>query len=144
MAWLIILVSLVVAMYCEPDEVIVQVLYKPKECKEVGQHGDIMHVQYLGRFYESKKVFDSSYRRNNVPFYYTLGVGGVIEGYQIGTKEMCINERRRLIVPSKYAYGKDGTGWLSTFFQRLNLITKYNVFLLQIKLYLFASTFLYY
>lgn len=110
MAWFIFLMSLVVAVNSEPDDVIVQILYKPKDCKQMGRHGDIMHVQYLGRFYESKKMFDSSYRRNNVPFYYTLGVGGVIEGYQIGTKEMCINERRRLIVPSKYAYGKDGTG----------------------------------
>ena len=75
----------------------------------MAKHGDTMHVQYLGRFYESRLKFDSSYDRNNVPFNYKLGVGGVIEGYQIGTKEMCINERRRLIVPSKFAYGASGT-----------------------------------
>ena len=110
MLLLFIVLSLATLAHSEPEEAIVQLLYKPKDCKDIGRHGDIMHVQYLGRFYESKKVFDSSYRRNNVPFYYTLGVGGVIEGYQIGTKDMCINERRRLIVPSKYAYGSQGTG----------------------------------
>ena len=108
---LILMCLLWIAACAEPDEVIIQILYKPKECKEVGQHGDTMHMQYLGRFYdENRKTFDSSYNRNNVPFSYQLGVGGVIEGYQHGTKEMCINERRRLIVPSKYAYGSRGTG----------------------------------
>ena len=94
----------------EPADVIVQILYRPIECKDIAHHGDTMHVQYLGRFYDSKETFDSSYRRNNIPFKYVLGVSGVIEGYQIGTKNMCINERRRLIVPSKYAYGAGGTG----------------------------------
>ena len=108
---LLIFLSLATASNSEPDDVIIQVLYKPKDCKDIGRHGDVMHVQYLGRFFDTRKTFDSSYRRNNVPFYYTLGVGGVIEGYQIGTKNMCINERRRLIVPSKYAYGNKGTGW---------------------------------
>lgn len=106
---LFIFLSLATASNSEPDDVIIQVLYKPKDCKDIGRHGDVMHVQYLGRFFDTRKTFDSSYRRNNVPFYYTLGVGGVIEGYQIGTKNMCINERRRLIVPSKYAYGNKGT-----------------------------------
>ena len=111
MLLLFIVLYMTASSNSEPEDVIVQLLYKPKDCKDIGRHGDIMHVQYLGRFYDTRKVFDSSYRRNNVPFYYTLGVGGVIEGYQIGTKDMCINERRRLIVPSKYAYGKRGTGW---------------------------------
>ena len=92
---LFIFLSLATASNSEPDDVIIQVLYKPKDCKDIGRHGDVMHVQYLGRFFDTRKTFDSSYRRNNVPFYYTLGVGGVIEGYQIGTKNMCINERRR-------------------------------------------------
>lgn len=105
---------LLIGVICEPHDVIVQLLYKPKDCRDIGQHGDTMYVQYLGRFYDSKETFDSSYRRNNVPFNYKLGIGGVIEGYQIGTKDMCINERRRLIVPSKYAYGASGTGSMLT------------------------------
>ena len=106
----ILLLSLITISIQEPDDVIVKILYKPKDCQEVGQRGDKMHVQYLGRFFDSRETFDSSYNRDNVPFQYTLAVGGVIEGYQIGTKNMCINERRRLIVPSKYAYGSSGTG----------------------------------
>ena len=110
MMLLVLLISTLSLVHSEPEDVIVQVLYRPKHCHDIAQHGDTMHVQYLGRFYKSKKKFDSSYDRNNVPFYYQLGIGGVIEGYQIGTKNMCINERRRLIVPSKFAYGTKGTG----------------------------------
>jgi len=107
--FLLVLITILHLSTQEQDEVTIQYLYKPKECKDMAKHGDTMHVQYLGRFYESRVKFDSSYDRNNVPFNYKLGIGGVIEGYQIGTQNMCINERRRLIVPSKYAYGAGGT-----------------------------------
>lgn len=44
------------------------------------------------------------------PVWFTLGTREVILGWDKGLQNMCIGERRKLIVPPPLAYGKEGKG----------------------------------
>ena len=50
-------------------------------------------------------VFDSTSKRNNAPFTFTLGVGQVIKGWDEGVLGMKVGEQRKLTIPSDMAYG---------------------------------------
>lgn len=41
---------------------------------------------------------------------FTLGIGQVIRGWDEGLREMCIGEKRRLLLPPHFAYGPAGAG----------------------------------
>ena len=49
-------------------------------------------------------VFDSSYNRNQ-PFDVQIGVGKVIKGWDQGIVDMCVGEKRRLVIPPELGYG---------------------------------------
>lgn len=67
--------------------------------------GDTVTVNYEGTFKDGD-VFDSSYERGT-PFSFTLGEGGVIEGWEEGIKGMKIGEKRILYIPSDMGYGSE-------------------------------------
>jgi len=69
--------------------------------------GDIAVVNYTGTLVDGT-VFDSSIERG--PFEFPFGSGAVIQGWDIGLRDMKIGEKRRLIVPSSMAYGENGIG----------------------------------
>ncbi|BAF61159.1 FKBP-type peptidyl-prolyl cis-trans isomerase [Candidatus Vesicomyidisocius calyptogenae] len=70
--------------------------------------GDFISMHYTGWFIDGKK-FDSSVDRNET-FNFKLGVGQVILGWDQGINGMCIGGKRKLIIPSKLAYGEMGSG----------------------------------
>ena len=49
-------------------------------------------------------VFDSSYQRNQ-PFEEQIGVGKFIDGLDQGIVGMCVDEKRRLVIPPELGYG---------------------------------------
>ena len=63
-------------------------------------------VHYTGAFLNGQ-VFDSSYERNE-PFVFTLGIGEVIEAWDLGLKNARVGDKLRIIAPSSRAYGSDG------------------------------------
>jgi peptidylprolyl isomerase len=71
--------------------------------------GDKATVQYVGVAYSSKKVFDSSWSRNQ-PFSFTLGAGTVIPGWEEGIVGMQVGGRREIIIPPSLAYGPTSPG----------------------------------
>lgn len=50
------------------------------------------------------------------PKWFVLGVGHVIKGLDIAMMDMCPGEKRKVIIPPSFAYGKEGYGKLWVFF----------------------------
>ena len=73
---------------------------------EGAKDGDTLSVHYTG-YLEDGTKFDSSVDRGT-PFELTLGSGMVIQGWDIGLKGMKQGEVRKLVIPSRYAYGENG------------------------------------
>jgi peptidylprolyl isomerase len=73
--------------------------------KEV-KPGDKVVMNYRGTLTDGKE-FDSSYKRNQ-PFETIIGTGQVIKGWDQGIPGMKVGGKRRLVIPSDLAYGKQG------------------------------------
>ncbi len=70
--------------------------------------GDSVTVQYVGVLFANGKEFDSSWK-NDEPFTFDLGSGGVIAGWDQGVEGMKVGGRRRLIIPAELGYGATGS-----------------------------------
>jgi len=70
--------------------------------------GDTVEVHYTGWLKNGKK-FQSS-RDLGKPYSFQLGAGRVIEGWDEGVAGMKVGGKRKLIIPSKLAYGEEGRG----------------------------------
>jgi peptidylprolyl isomerase len=69
--------------------------------------GDHVVVHYTGTLTDGTK-FDSS-RDHGQPFDFTLGQGGVIQGWDQGVPGMKVGGRRKLTIPGALAYGPHGS-----------------------------------
>jgi FKBP-type peptidyl-prolyl cis-trans isomerase len=69
--------------------------------------GALVQVHYEGRLFETGAMFDSS-RARNQPFEFKLGVGQVVDGWDIGVKAMRKGELAQLYCRSDYGYGWEG------------------------------------
>ncbi len=86
--------------------VIVYLVFRSDSPPRLAQAGDTLTVNYTGWLEDGTK-FDSSYDRG-VPFKFTLGEGGVIEGWDQGLVGMQVGEKKTLTIPPELAYGKEG------------------------------------
>ncbi|ORZ03048.1 hypothetical protein BCR43DRAFT_482653 [Syncephalastrum racemosum] len=80
-----------------------------EECTKRSRDGDVLSMHYTGTLFNSGEKFDSSLDRNQ-PLEFTLGTGRVIKGWDQGLKNMCIGEKRRLVIPPELGYGDRGAG----------------------------------
>ena len=71
-------------------------------------NGNIVSVHYHGWLTDST-LFDSSYLRQE-PYFFRLGIGAVITGWDLGVPGMQVGGERQLIVPPGLAYGSQGRG----------------------------------
>src|SRR5687768_15654670 len=78
---------------------------KVGEGKEVTA-GDTVVMHYSGTLTDGTK-FDSSYDRGE-PFETRIGVGQVIQGWDMGVPGMKIGGKRKLTIPSALGYGETG------------------------------------
>lgn len=70
--------------------------------------GDTILINYKGTLLNGTQ-FDSSYDRGQ-PFETKIGVGMVIEGWDVGVIGMKVGGKRKLTIPSNMAYGPQGAG----------------------------------
>ena len=59
--------------------------------------------------FDSLRKFDSSHDRGR-PFQFKVGAGQVIWGWDEAFSSMRVGERRKIVLPSKLAYGDRGAG----------------------------------
>ena len=72
--------------------------------------GQTVSVLYRGTVLTTGKEFDSTAKRNNEPFSFTLGVGQVIPGWDQGIAMLTKGSKGVLLIPSSLAYGARGAG----------------------------------
>lgn len=89
--------------------------FEPEQCAKKSAIGDRLFMHYVGSIDESSETgdkgseFDSS-RKRGTPFDFVLGQGNVIRGWDEGLVDMCIGEKRTLIIPPELGYGSRGAG----------------------------------
>ncbi len=74
---------------------------------EVPKRGQVVTVNYEGRFLDGEKVFDTSATHPG-PFNFRIGENVVIPGWDEGVIAMKPGEKRTLIIPYWLAYGEKG------------------------------------
>ncbi|GAB3482038.1 FKBP-type peptidyl-prolyl cis-trans isomerase [Nocardiopsis coralliicola] len=71
------------------------------------ENGQQVVAQYTGVRWDDGKVFDTSFGEDGQPFYFPLGQGQVIEGWDQGLEGEKVGSRVMLVVPEDLAYGKE-------------------------------------
>ncbi|MGH9138597.1 MAG: FKBP-type peptidyl-prolyl cis-trans isomerase [Acidimicrobiales bacterium] len=90
-----------------PPELVIEDLEKGEGPEAVS--GGNVNVHYVGVAWRTRKQFDASWDRGD-PFSFRLGAGQVIRGWDDGVAGMRVGGRRRLTIPPKLGYGKQGAG----------------------------------
>ena len=62
------------------------------------QDKDYVHKHYSVYTKSNSKMVDSSIERRS-EYHFTIGAGEVIQGMDIGIRDMCVGEMRRLYMP---------------------------------------------
>lgn len=68
--------------------------------------GDVVAIHYTGKLLVSDVQFDTS--RDGDPFEFTVGGGGVIQGWDEGVRQIPLGADGLLLVPAASAYGERG------------------------------------
>ena len=79
---------------------------------DIAKSGDTVAMNYTGKLADGT-VFDSNIdpKFNHVqPFVFTIGVGQVIRGWDVGITGMKVGGKRILEINPDYAYGEAGAG----------------------------------
>ncbi|XP_060109445.1 peptidyl-prolyl cis-trans isomerase FKBP11 isoform X1 [Heteronotia binoei] len=78
----------------------------PEGCAEYSAMGDVIQIHYTGSL-EDGHIIDSSISRD--PLQVELGKRQIIPGLEQSLLDMCVGEKRKVIIPPHLAYGKRGS-----------------------------------
>ncbi|XP_021505162.2 peptidyl-prolyl cis-trans isomerase FKBP7 isoform X2 [Meriones unguiculatus] len=91
------------------EEVKIEVLHRPENCSKTSRKGDLLNAHYDGYLAkDGSKFYCSRTQGEGHPKWFVLGVGQVIKGLDIAMMDMCPGEKRKVIIPPSFAYGKEG------------------------------------
>ena len=107
-----------------PSNLIIKDIASGNSNSKIAQDSKLLLVNYTGWLFDQQvetqdyceakgKMFDSNTIdkfNHKVPFQFLLGSGVVIKGWDIGLKNMRINDVRCLVIPPKLAYGNRKIG----------------------------------
>uniref|UniRef100_A0A3Q3X3Q3 peptidylprolyl isomerase n=1 Tax=Mola mola TaxID=94237 RepID=A0A3Q3X3Q3_MOLML len=82
------------------------VTYKPDECKKQTKKGDYIKYHYNASLMDGT-VIDSTYNYEKT-YNIVLGANQVVPGMEDGLLDMCVGERRHLVIPPHLGYGERG------------------------------------
>ncbi|KNZ53175.1 peptidyl-prolyl cis-trans isomerase [Puccinia sorghi] len=85
----------------------IETTHKPPTCAIKSKKGDRLAMIYVGTLKSDGLQFDAI-KTPDTPFEFNLGAGEVIQGWEEGLEDMCIGERRRLVIPASMGYGHSG------------------------------------
>ena len=88
-----------------PDELVIHDIVEGKGA--AAKSGDQVEVDYAGTSWSTGSEFDASWKRKQT-FPFTLGEGGVIQGWDQGVAGMKKGGRRLLVIPPDLGYGAQG------------------------------------
>ncbi|HET9655346.1 MAG TPA: FKBP-type peptidyl-prolyl cis-trans isomerase [Kineosporiaceae bacterium] len=88
-----------------PASLVVQTLIAGKGAAV--RKGQSVIVQYTGAIWASHKVFDSSWERGS-PANFSIGVGKVIAGWDVGLVGQTVGSQVMLVIPPDQGYGAEG------------------------------------
>lgn len=71
--------------------------------------GQIVSVHYKGSLLSTGKVFDDS-EMHGQPLSFSVGQGQMIAGFDEAVLDMCLGEKRTVIIPPELAYGERSIG----------------------------------
>ena len=101
-------------------------LYRPKNCKKHSKNGDKIQIHYESKIYNTDGQAFYSSRNENKPLKFKLGAQILPIGMEVGMMSMCEDEKRSVIIPSKYAYGAQSQGSIpahSTLLMEITLLS---------------------
>ncbi|TRY92241.1 hypothetical protein DNTS_029079, partial [Danionella cerebrum] len=93
------------------ENVKIEVTFLPENCSQKAKRGDMLNAHYDGFLAtDGSKFYCSRSTNTGHPHWFMLGVGNIIKGLDLGLKDMCPGEKRKVIVPPSLAYGEKGHG----------------------------------
>ncbi|KAM4631252.1 peptidyl-prolyl cis-trans isomerase FKBP9 isoform 3-T3 [Polymixia lowei] len=88
------------------DNTVITVTYKPEVCEKLSKNGDFVKYHYNASLMDGSPI-DSTHNYGKT-YNIVLGANQVVPGMEEGLKEMCVGEKRHLVIPPHLGYGERG------------------------------------
>ncbi|XP_077772640.1 peptidyl-prolyl cis-trans isomerase FKBP9 [Podarcis muralis] len=88
------------------DSVAITTHYKPSNCSVLSKKGDYLKYHYNASLLDGT-VLDSTFSLGKT-YNIVLGSGQVVLGMDMGLRDMCVGEKRTVIIPPHLGYGEAG------------------------------------
>ncbi|KFO19739.1 peptidyl-prolyl cis-trans isomerase FKBP9 [Fukomys damarensis] len=96
----------VVDFHNPSDPVSITSRYRPPDCSELSKKGDFLKYRYNASLLDGT-LLDSTWNLGKTDSA-VLGFGQVVLGVDMGLRDMCVGERRTVVVPPHLGYGEAG------------------------------------
>uniref|UniRef100_UPI00398E6FE1 peptidyl-prolyl cis-trans isomerase FKBP9-like n=1 Tax=Pristiophorus japonicus TaxID=55135 RepID=UPI00398E6FE1 len=88
------------------DEIEIKTQHKPSNCTVVSKKGDYVKYHYNATLMDGTKL-DSTHNYGKT-YNIVLGSGQVVMGMDMGLTDMCVEEKRIIVIPPHLGYGERG------------------------------------